>query len=89
MSCARSRWFARLGGLMSILSSSAPMTVTSNLRSTRLLPRGSVKIETFSWHDPAQRHRIRQLRPGSGRSIWNTRLGETEFRNCWDLTKYA
>jgi hypothetical protein len=50
---------------------------------------GSAKIETFSWYDPAQRHRIRQLRPGSGRTIWNTRLGETEFRNCWDLTKYA
>ncbi|MGH3611579.1 MAG: hypothetical protein ACRDRK_02955 [Pseudonocardia sp.] len=49
---------------------------------------GSAKIETFSWHDPAQPHRIRQLRPGSGRRIWNTRLGETEFRNCWDLTKY-
>ncbi len=49
---------------------------------------GSAKIETFSWCDPVQRHRIRQLRPGSGRTIWNTRLGETEFRNCWDLTKY-
>ena len=49
----------------------------------------SAKIETFSWYDPAQRHRIRQLRPGTGRSIWNTRLGESEFRNCWDLTNYA
>lgn len=49
----------------------------------------SSKIETFSWYDPAQRHRIRQLRPGTGRSIWNTRLGESEFRNCWDLTNYA
>lgn len=48
----------------------------------------SAKIETFSWYDPAQRHRIRQLRPGAGRSIWNTRLGEGEFRNCWDLTDY-
>jgi hypothetical protein len=42
---------------------------------------GLTKIETF-WYDPAQRHRIRQLRPGSGRTIWNTRLGETEFCNC-------
>jgi hypothetical protein len=49
----------------------------------------SAKIETFSWYDPAQRHRIRQLRPGTGRSIWNTRLGESEFHNCWDLTNYA
>ncbi|MGQ0573850.1 MAG: hypothetical protein ACT4RN_06550 [Pseudonocardia sp.] len=48
----------------------------------------SAKIETFSWYDPAQPHRIRQLRPGSGRRIWNTRLGGIEFRNCWDLTKY-
>lgn len=52
------------------------------------LVHGSAKIETFSWHDPAQRHRIRQLRPGSGRRIWNTRLGEVEFHSCWDLTKY-
>lgn len=50
---------------------------------------GSSKIETFSWHDPSQRHRIRQLRPGSGRTIWNTRLGESEFRNCWDRSNYA
>lgn len=49
----------------------------------------SAKIETFCWHDPNQRHRIRQLRPGNDRSIWNTRLGETEFRNCWDLTNYT
>jgi hypothetical protein len=49
----------------------------------------AAKIETFAWHDPNQRHRIRQLRPGNGRSVWNTRLGEIEFRNCWDLTKYS
>ncbi len=46
------------------------------------------KIETFAWHDTTQPYRIRQLRPGTGRSIWNTRLGETEFRNCWDLSNY-
>jgi len=48
----------------------------------------TAKIETFCWFDPSQPHRTRQLRPGSGR-VWNTRLGETEFRNCWDLTDYS
>ena len=48
----------------------------------------SAKIETFCWFDPTQPHRTRQLRPGGGRSLWNTRLTETEFRRCWDLTDY-
>jgi uncharacterized LabA/DUF88 family protein len=46
------------------------------------------KIETFSWFDRTQPNRTRQLRPSRGRSVWNTRLGEPEFRNCWDLTTY-
>lgn len=49
----------------------------------------TAKIETFSWFDPTQPHRTRQLRPGGGRSLWNTRLTETEFRRCWDLTDYS
>jgi len=50
---------------------------------------GAAKIETFSWYDPAQRRRCRQIRPRRGRTIWNTRLVESEFRNCTDLTRYA
>jgi uncharacterized LabA/DUF88 family protein len=49
----------------------------------------TAKIETFCWFDYAQPHKARQLRPGSGRRVWNTRMGETEFRNCWDLTDYS
>lgn len=48
----------------------------------------SAKVETFCWWDRTQPYRTRQLRPGSGRSLWNTRLGETEFVNCWDRNKY-
>lgn len=48
----------------------------------------SAKIETFCWYDADRRWGTRQLRP-SGRTIWNTRLGETEFQNCWDFTDYA
>lgn len=50
---------------------------------------GTAKIETFSWFDYDQRHRSRQLRPGGGRTIWNTRLTETEFQKCWDPTDYS
>lgn len=49
----------------------------------------TAKIETFCWFDPAQPRQTRQLRPGDGKRVWNTRLGETEFRNCWDLTDYT
>ncbi|MGH4013615.1 MAG: hypothetical protein ACRDSL_06705 [Pseudonocardiaceae bacterium] len=49
----------------------------------------AAKIETFCWFDSAQPHSTRQLRPGSGRNVWNTRLDETAFRNCWDRTDYA
>lgn len=49
----------------------------------------SAKIETFCWFDRTQPYRSRQLRPGSGKSVWNTRLGETEFANCWDRTDYT
>lgn len=47
----------------------------------------AAKIETVCWFDQAQPHRTRQLRP-TGRRVWNTRLGETEFRNCWDTSGY-
>lgn len=47
----------------------------------------SAKIETCCWFDPTQPGGTRQLRP-TARTIWNTRLGETAFKNCWDLTNY-
>lgn len=50
---------------------------------------GTAKVETFCWFDSTQRGSTRQLRPGNGRRVWNTRLGETEFGNCWDRNKYA
>ena len=50
------------------------------------LLRGLAKIETFSWYDP--NYYGQQLRPSSMR-IWNTRLGEAEFRACWDPTQYT
>lgn len=49
---------------------------------------GTAKIETFTWFDPDQPHRTRQLRPASGRRLWNTRLTEQEFVRCWDPTDY-
>lgn len=45
------------------------------------------KVETVCWFDKTQPTRTRQLRPAR-RRIWNTRLGETEFQNCWDRTNY-
>lgn len=48
----------------------------------------NTKFETFCWFDHLQSRRTRQLRPTS-RTVWNTRLGEIEFRNCWDLTTYG
>lgn len=50
---------------------------------------GRAKVETFTWYDREQPHRSRQLRPGSGRRLWNTRLTENEFRRCWDPTDYS
>jgi uncharacterized LabA/DUF88 family protein len=51
---------------------------------------GSAKIETVSWHDPAQPHRWPQLRPTDrSRRLWNTRLGKTEFQLSRDHTKYS
>jgi hypothetical protein len=48
----------------------------------------TAKVETFCWFDPAQPGGgTRQLRPTT-RTVWNTRLGETAFKNCWDLTSY-
>ncbi|MEN3360048.1 MAG: hypothetical protein V7637_4030 [Mycobacteriales bacterium] len=51
---------------------------------------GSAKVETVSWHDPAQPGRRQQLRPTDrARRLWNTRLGENEFQRSRDLTNYA
>jgi hypothetical protein len=51
---------------------------------------GSSKVETMSWYDPAQRYRCSQLRPEDPtRRLWNTRLGENEFRRSWDLNDYS
>jgi hypothetical protein len=47
------------------------------------------KIETCCWFDRMNPHRTRQLRPGGGRRIWNTRLGEIQFQNCWDTASYT
>lgn len=45
------------------------------------------KVETCQWfRSDGQRH-TKQLRP-EGRTIWNTRLGEAEFRRSWDLSSY-
>lgn len=52
------------------------------------LTQGTAKVETVCWYDKTQPWRISQLRPGSGRRIWNTQLGETEFSNSWDRTSY-
>lgn len=51
------------------------------------LRHGHAKVETCQWfRSDGQRH-TKQLRPG-GRTIWNTRLGEAEFRRSWDLSNY-
>jgi hypothetical protein len=50
---------------------------------------GSAKVETVSWHDPSQPSRCPQLRPTDRtRKLWNTRMGEDEFRRSRDLTDY-
>jgi len=46
------------------------------------------KIETYCWYDPSKRHMSRQLRPTAHTAAWNTRLGETQFKKCWDPTDY-
>jgi hypothetical protein len=52
------------------------------------LRQGNAKIETCQWFlADGQRH-AKQLKP-TGRNIWNTRLGEAEFRRSWDLTAYT
>ena len=50
-----------------------------------VLERGRVKIETCQWWGGIRP--TKQLR-SSVRNVWNTRLGESEFRRCWDLTNY-
>jgi hypothetical protein len=40
-----------------------------------VLALGSAKIQTFSWYDPAQPHRIQQLRPRRAGRGWPFRLG--------------
>lgn len=50
---------------------------------------GHAKIETFCWYHPENRARSKQIRPAKGTTVWNTRLGEEEFKRCWDLTDYT
>ncbi|HEX6434524.1 MAG TPA: hypothetical protein VFZ87_09785, partial [Gemmatimonadales bacterium] len=49
----------------------------------------AAKIETFSWYDPTQPWRRRQLRPAGGRRLWHTRLSEPQFQACTDPTDYS
>ncbi len=49
---------------------------------------GCAKVETFCWYDRETR-RGYQLHPSDRtRRVWNTRLGEHDFRACHDLTGY-
>lgn len=48
---------------------------------------GTAKTETTSWFDPTRPRKSSQLRP-TEKVIWNTRLGEEEFKRTWDLTHY-
>lgn len=48
---------------------------------------GHAKVETCQWFRSDGKGHTKQLRP-HGRTIWNTRLGETEFRRSWDLNRY-
>lgn len=48
---------------------------------------GCAKIETFCWYDTATRFG-QQLRPTTGRPVWNTRLDETDFKASIDPTTY-
>ncbi|MGV0482432.1 NYN domain-containing protein [Mycobacterium kansasii] len=51
------------------------------------LGQSKAKIETCQWYRSDRLRHTKQLRP-QGRNIWNTRLGESEFQRCWDLTSY-
>jgi hypothetical protein len=51
------------------------------------LGQGRAKIETCQWFRSDRQRHTKQLRP-SGRTVWNTRIGETEFQRSWDLTGY-
>ncbi|OLF16588.1 hypothetical protein BU204_15370 [Actinophytocola xanthii] len=48
---------------------------------------GEAKIETTSWFDATRPRQSSQLRPTS-RTVWNTRLGQSEFERCWDRNEY-
>lgn len=48
---------------------------------------GSAKVETFSWYTSARRHKSTEI-SSQGTRLWNTRLGETEFKHCWDRKEY-
>lgn len=48
---------------------------------------GAAKIETTSWFNPQRPKKSSQLRPTT-RNVWNTRLGEEEFKRCWDTSAY-
>lgn len=50
---------------------------------------GTAKIETFCWFDRINPQKGRQLRLTNGKTLWNTRLGETELLNCIDRTNYS
>ncbi len=45
------------------------------------------KVETSSWYDPVN-HSSRELRPSSGRKIWNTRLNANDFAAVRDTKTY-
>lgn len=49
---------------------------------------GSAKVETFCWYDAQTKTKF-QLHPTDrSRPLWNTQLGEMEFRASWDPTRY-
>jgi hypothetical protein len=52
------------------------------------LRQGHAKIETCQWFRSDGQGHTKQLRP-QDRAIWNTRLSESDFRRCWDLTNYS
>ena len=45
------------------------------------------KVETSSWFDPKTRS-SREIRPHTGRKIWNTRLQKSNFTAALDLNTY-
>ena len=49
---------------------------------------GTAKVETASWYAPRAWARSREIRPGGGRRVWNTRLNEHAFVACRDLKIY-